>query len=169
MFTTNTATTNTAASIDDRERGVDLRLSCYTDGRDALSLTEDLIHLETQARVPMDLDLGWLASSMSRPGFALVVGSIGWRLAGFVAGNIGDDLLLSRLAVSAAALEECPALPDVLIETMLTHANRPWVDVVVPRGFVALPSLLRRGWEVVTDAGDPSTVRLTGAYVDGIS
>lgn len=97
-----------AAKLDKQRRGFvgPIRLSRYTQPQDALSLTEELIHLETQARIPADLDLSWLAPALQRPGFDLVTASVGGRLAGFVVANLKQDIVLSRLVVASAAFAE---------------------------------------------------------------
>lgn len=158
---------STAATPLDRARRTDIRLSTYGP-QQALELTKDLVHLETAARVPADLDLTWLTTCLQRDGFALVTASLDGRLAGFVAANAtGGHVAIERLVVAAAALSAHPELPVTLLRAAIDGARMPWADVVVPRAFPGLAVLLEEGWRpVVGETGPRGQIRLSAAHVD---
>ncbi|WP_168583058.1 hypothetical protein [Gephyromycinifex aptenodytis] len=143
-----------------------IRLSRYTQPHDVLSLTEELVHLETQARIPADMDLTWLAPTLQKPGLELITASVGGRLVGFIAANLGQDIEMARMVIASAALEAHPQLPVVLIDTVLGDCEHPWADVIAPRNFSGLPILLAQRWHPCPERdGMRENVRLSAAHL----
>lgn len=143
-----------------------IRLVRY-DAHRVLDLVEDLIHLQTAARVPADPAFDWLAPAMAAGRLELITASIGARLSGFVAGSVGSGRVeIARLVVAAPALAAHPELPSVLINALIDGAEQPWMDVVVPRDFTGLGVLLQLGWELSSDSEEPTRFRLSAARLD---
>lgn len=157
-----------ATAPDLASRGTDIRLAQY-DAQGALSLTADLLHLESAARVPADLDLTWLTRCLQRPGFALVTASIDGRLVGFVAANcLGEAVAIERLVVAASALSAHPELSATLLYAVIDATGLPWADVLVAHSFPGLGVLLEHGWRPLGHdlASDEEPIRLSAAHVD---
>ncbi len=162
MSTTSTSSTErlTTSSVSS------VRLARY-DASQVLDVTEDLIHLQTAARIPAEPTLDWLAPAMAAGGFRLFTASIRARLVGFVAGSLlVDHVLVSRLVVAAPALSAHPELPGVLLQALIDSSDQPWVDLVVPRDLAGLEVLLQGGWEPVSSQVGRGQLRLTAANDD---
>lgn len=142
-----------------------VRLTRY-DANGVLGMAEELIHLETAARVPADADLAWLPSALAGGRFSLLTASVGARLVGFVAGCVQDGAVrVERLVVAAPVLAYHPEVPEVLLSSLIDDSGLPWADVFVPRDFAALQVLLDSGW-TLTECDEPRWLRLSAAHLD---
>lgn len=143
-----------------------IRLARY-DAHRVLDLAQELIHLETAARVPADPALDWLAPAMSAGRFELITASIRARLVGFVAGSVVDDHVdIARLVVAAPALATHPEVPAVMLTALIDDSELPWADVVVPRDFTGLGVLLQMGWQLRGGGEEPRRLHLSAARLD---